>query len=100
MGIIWSDFAKENLQDFVKYSKMKSPIEYVEELVKSVSILEKFPKVGKTLFYANKIEVRQLIYEKHRILYRIKKNQVQIGAVLHTAKDFESSLRFANRFFN
>lgn len=30
MGIKWSDFAKENLHDFVKYSKMESPIEYVE----------------------------------------------------------------------
>ena len=31
MDIKWSDFAKENLHDFVKYSKMESPIEYVEK---------------------------------------------------------------------
>lgn len=100
MGIKWSDFAKENLYDFVRCSKMESPVEYVENLVQSVSILEDYPEAGKVLYYANKIATRQLIYEMHRIIYRVKDNEIHIGAVLHTSKDLESSLKFVNRFFN
>ena len=100
MGIKWSDFAKENLHDFVKYSKMESPIEYVEKLVWSVSILKDYPEAGNVLYCTNKIATRQLIYEMHRIIYCVKDNEIYIGAVLHTSKDLESSLRFVNRFFN
>ena len=100
MGIKWSDFAKENLYDFVRCSKMESPVEYVENLVQSVSILEDYPEAGKVLYYANKIATRQLIHEMHRIIYRVKDNEIHIGAVLHTSKDLESSLKFVNRFFN
>ncbi|MBO5348921.1 MAG: type II toxin-antitoxin system RelE/ParE family toxin [Clostridia bacterium] len=100
MVIKWSDFSKSNMQDFVKYSKMETPIKYIENLVLSVSSLENYPEAGKVLFYTNNIAVRQLIYKMHRIIYRIKDNEIHIGAVLHTSKDLESSLKFANRFFN
>lgn len=100
MVIKWSDISKNNLQDFVKYSKIDKPTKYVENLVNSLSILENYPESGKFLFYNNNIAVRQLIYKMHRIIYRIKDNEIHIGAVLQTSKDLESSLKFVNRFFN
>ena len=67
MVIKWSDFSKNNMQDFVKYSKMETTTKYIEKLVLSVSILENYPEAGKVLFYTNNIAVRQLIYKMHRI---------------------------------
>ena len=99
MVIKWSDFAKDNLKDFVEYSKKKSPIEYVENLVSSVYLLIDNPEAGKALFEMDNIKVRQLIYEKHRILYRISGNEIHIGAVLHVSQNLENNLKFARRFF-
>ena len=47
MVIIWSDFAKNNVQDFIRFSKLSSPKLYIEELVKTVYILEDNPRAGK-----------------------------------------------------
>ena len=55
MVIKWSDFSKNNMQDFVKYSKMENLTKYIENLVLSVSILENYPEAGKVLFYTNNI---------------------------------------------
>lgn len=99
MVIKWSDFAKDNMQDFIKNSKISSPKEYIENLILNVSLLENYPEAGKILFYYNKIVTRQLIYKKHRIIYRIKDNEIHIGSVLHTSQDLESSLKFVNKFF-
>lgn len=100
MVIKWSDFAKSNLEDFVRYSKLEEPKEYVNALVNSISKLKEFPESGKVLFCIRKIETRQLIYKMHRVIYRICDNEVHIGAVIHSSKDLESTLKFVNRYFN
>ena len=75
MVIIWSDFAKSNLQDFIKYSKLSSPTIYANELVNAVSILEDNSRAGRKLSLNNNVdEIRQLIYKVHRIIYRISKS--------------------------
>lgn len=99
MVIKWSDFAKNNLQDFIKNSKMSEPVNYVENLVESVKLLEDNPEAGKILFYDKKIAVRQLIHDQHRILYRISKDEIHIGSVINTAQNLEQSLKYINKFF-
>lgn len=99
MVIKWSDFAKSNLKDFIENSKMSEPVKYVESLVESADILKDNPEAGKILFYDKKKEVRQLIHNQHRILYRISENEIHIGSVLNTAQDLENSLKYLNKFF-
>lgn len=98
MVIKWSNFAKSNLHDFIQNSKLYSPNIYVKNLVNSVSILKDNPKAGKILFIYNEMEFRQLIYKMHRVIYRISDNEIHIGAVLHTARNLETSLRFIKKF--
>ena len=98
MVIKWSDFAKRNLYDFIQNSKLYSPNIYVKNLVYYASILKDNPKAGKILFTYNEIEFRQLVYKMHRIIYCIYDEEIHIGAVLHTARDLETSLRFIKKF--
>lgn len=100
MVIKWSEFAKKNLRDFVKYSTLLSPTSYVRELVSIISILQNQPKSGKILFCKDDIETRQIIYKMHKIIYRIKDNEIHIGAVLHIKYNLDNSIKFINKFFN
>lgn len=100
MVIKWSHFAKSNLQEFIKSSKLSSPKLYVENLIRNVYLLEDHPKAGKILFIDKNIETRQFIHKSHRILYRIVKNEIHIGAVIHTNQNLETSLKFIKTFFD
>lgn len=36
------------------------------------------------MFKLNDIKFRQLLYKKHRIIYYIKENEIQIVSIIHT----------------
>ena len=99
MVIKWSHFAKNNLQDFIKFSKLSSPKKYVNNLVDSIQLLIDNPRAGKIIFYTNNNETRQLIHKAHRIIYQIRNGPILIVAVLHTSHDLENSLKFIKKFF-
>ena len=99
MVIKWSDFAKDNLKYFIETSKLTHPLVYAESLVRNLFLLTDNPRAGKLLFTINDLEVRQLIYKKHRIIYRINNDTIDVGAVIHTSQNLEISIRFAKRFF-
>ncbi len=99
MVIKWSQFSRENLQDFVKNSKIISPLNYVISLVEYVQYLTENPYLVKTLCYINGLEIRQLIFKKHKILYHIFYNQIYIISVVHSFQDLDKSLSFIKKFF-
>lgn len=99
MVIKWSYFARDNLKDFIKNSKMSSPYKYAELLVEYVNGLVENNYLGKILCNINSKEVRQLIYKKHRILYYVFNDEIYIIAVLNTAQDLEGSLKFIKMYF-
>lgn len=99
MVIKWSNFAKTNLQDFVRYSRLSSPNSYIEELVNMVYILEGNPRAGKNIDFSNQQEIRQLVYKMHRIIYRISNNEIQILAVLNSNQDIKTAINLIKKFF-
>lgn len=93
MVIQWSNFAKTNLKDFIHYSKISNPNIYVQKLIFNVSILEDNPKAGKVITHKNTVEIRQLVYKMHRILYHIYEDEIHIDAVLHSHFNLNNYLK-------
>ena len=100
MVIKWSDFAKINLQNFIRSSKLSSPNSSIEELVNTVYILEDNPRAGKELHIDKNKEIRQLIYKMHRIIYIVLDNEIEILTVLHTNQDLQTTIKFLEKHFN
>ena len=100
MVIKLSNFAKQNLHDFILNSKISNPNIYVKNLVNSVFLIQENPKIGKVLFSQNNIPIRQFIYKKHRIINRLYDNEIHIGAILHTFQDLNTSLKLIKLFFD
>ena len=87
MVVIWTKTAKTQLGDFSEHSHYGKVKEYIEEMVKYVSSLEDFEKLGMKFGTYNTKQVRQLIYKKHRIFYHITSNKIFILSVIHMAQD-------------
>ena len=100
MEVIWTKSAKCDLRSYFENSKLhtdKKVHEYIFSMIGYISILENMPQMGKKVFEINQKEIRQLIYEMHRILYYINKDKIYILAVVHTTRDYNEIIKFIKR---
>ena len=92
MEIVWTNEAKQDLFNFINNARVdteKTATEYVSKLVDYVENLSTNSQLGKSAFLINNIEIRQLIYKSHKILYFIQENSIYIIAVIHSKRDIE-----------
>ena len=102
MVVIWSDFAKQNLKNFIATTLMtkENSTKYVKRLVEYVGYLDEQSFLGKVLTKYNDITIYQLIYKQHRIIYSIDNNKIYIISVLHTTQSPEKTLTSIKEFFD
>lgn len=103
MVIKLTDTAKKDLRDFLLYSKAyreENKHFYINSLVEYIKNLNQFPDLGKTLFKIKKIEIKQLVYKKHKILYYYDFNQIYIITIIHNSRDMSKVLKSIKKDLN
>ena len=102
MVVIWSNFAKQNLKNFIATTLMskENSTKYVKRLVEYVGYLDEQSFLGKVLTKYNDKTIYQLIYKQHRIIYSIDNNKIYIISVLHSAQSPEKTLTSIKVFFD
>ena len=55
--------------------------------------------MGKVMFKLNNVSFRQLLYKKHRIIYYIKKDEIQIVSVVHTSQSLDKAITILERYY-
>lgn len=93
MVINWSDFAQENLKTFIKFTKIQNLSEYIDNLFHFTNTLIENNYLGKHIITLNSYEIRQLIFEKHKILYCINNDEIRILALIHSSQNYTSMLK-------
>jgi len=96
MGKIkWTEKSSRNLQAIFDYIARDSKIyaaRFVKSLIASTKKLETMPGCGRIIPELEEQGLREIIYRNYRMAYRIKKNDdVEILAVIHSARDFMSA---------
>jgi toxin ParE1/3/4 len=76
----------ENIQDYIARDSAEYAEAIVERLILSVDQLEAFSDSGRHVPESADPKVRELLVESYRIIYRRRKNAVQILAVVHGAR--------------
>jgi toxin ParE1/3/4 len=85
MKIIWTHEALEQLveiEDFIsKYSPERS-VKFADEIVEHAeAVLPGGPHIGRTVPEISNPDIRELIFKKYRIVYRVNKNNIEILTV-------------------
>ena len=101
MVIKWTPLAIEQLQNFVKISKaeLHNVKKYITSLVDYSNSLLSNNELGKVMFILDNVKFRQLLYKKHRIIYYIKKDEIQIVSVIHTSQNLERAIAMLEKFY-
>jgi toxin ParE1/3/4 len=72
-------------RDSIHYARM-----FMCKVFNSVERLELFPESGRLVPELNRREIREIIMGNYRIIYRIKKDIVEILTVYHSARLLET----------
>ena len=102
MVVIWQKQAQDDLKNYIKNSKIYTTDKlkkYVNVLVDYVSSLEELPYLGKVFYVYNNIEIRQILYKMHRIIYYIKEEKIIIVKVDHTARNIDTVIKYLTSYF-
>jgi toxin ParE1/3/4 len=90
MQIEWSDAALDNLEIIRDYIGKDSPYyarRFIERIFDAAEALQDHPQMGRQVPEADRDDVRELIFQGYRIIYRTKSDRVQVITVIHGSRN-------------
>ena len=90
MAVEWSARARTDLRELHRYIAQDSlhyARRFVERIFKAVDTLAEHPQIGRKVPEADRDDIRELIFQNYRIIYRIEPRLVYIVTVLHGSRD-------------
>lgn len=94
MRVEWSDFARDDLDDLVEYISRDSAFyarQFGEKVVLATRRLGSFPESGRKIPEADADNLREIIVQGYRVMYRFEVNTVLILAVIHGSRDVSNA---------
>lgn len=98
MPVKWTKKAQKDINDFRSFAHPDSQDNvkfYIQSMVKFSLNLSSSPYLGKVLFIIpnSNIEIRQLVFKKHRLLYYVD-DKDHIVSALHTRKNIDTTIQY------
>jgi plasmid stabilization system protein ParE len=90
MRIEWSNVARDDLDDLVRYISRDSAFyarRFGEKIVLATRRLRDFPESGRMIPEAEDKTLREIIVQGYRVMYRLDADRVLILAVMHGSRD-------------
>lgn len=90
MVLEWTDPALDDLEALRDHIGKDSPYyarRFIERIFEAAEKLQDHPQIGRSVPEANRDDVRELIFQGYRIIYRTMPHRVQILTVLHGSRD-------------
>ena len=90
MKVLWTASALAQLQAIHHYLAQTSPdyaIRIIDRLTRRSIQIANFPNSGRMVPEYDRKEIREVIEGRYRIIYLVELDQVQVLAVIHSARD-------------
>ena len=90
MKIEWTEPAisdPQYIRDYIAKDSEYFAARFVERIIGRVDVLPDSPEMGRAVTEADDKNIRELIYQKYRIMYRVEKERILILAIIHGGRD-------------
>lgn len=90
MRVEWSDSARDDLDDLVRYISRDSVFyarRFGEKVVLATRRLRDFPESGRMTPETDDLALREIIVQGYRVMYHLEADRVLILAVMHGSRD-------------
>ncbi|MFN0117074.1 MAG: type II toxin-antitoxin system RelE/ParE family toxin [Elusimicrobiota bacterium] len=95
MILLWSNPAIDDLKsirDHIAQGSQYYASQFIERILETVEKLEEFPELGRAIPEIQDLAARELIFQNYRILYRLKRDRIDIAAVIHGRRDIRRKI--------
>lgn len=92
MKIAWTERAREDIFFIGLYKKKFSPVgatEFIRDIRKRIAFLTENPRIGRMIPEINNPDIRELLYKRYRVVYRIKPEQIDILTIFEGHKPLD-----------
>ena len=93
MKVTWAPLAREQTADafaFISAERPSAALRRFEEIVERAGSLSDFPDMGRMMPEAGRPEVREVVAEPYRLIYRRDPDEVIIIGVFHSRQDVDA----------
>jgi toxin ParE1/3/4 len=90
MKVDWTEPAIQDLESIRAYIAKDSEyyaIRFVEKIIGAIDGLEDFPLRGRAVPEVEEKNIRELLFQNYRIIYRVETERVVILTVIHGSRD-------------
>ncbi len=90
MRVIWAPLAREQVADAFTYISAERPsaaLRWFDEVVDRAGSLSTFPEMGRMMPEPGRPEVREVLVEPYRLIYRRDPDLIVIIGVFHSHQD-------------
>ena len=86
MKVVWSPFALERVEeiaDYIAEDNVEAARIFLIDIFAAVGRLRSFPQSGRAVPEVNRSDIREILFKKYRVVYRVARQQVSILTVRH-----------------
>lgn len=90
MKIIWSEPAisdLENIRDYIAKDSEYYATIFIEKIITAVEKVAAFPLMGRIAPECNNKNIREVIYQNYRIIYKVNNKAIFILTVIHGGRN-------------
>ncbi|MCK4223662.1 MAG: type II toxin-antitoxin system RelE/ParE family toxin [candidate division Zixibacteria bacterium] len=90
MKIDWTEPAIQDLESIRAYISKDAEyyaIRFVEKIIEAIDGLENFPLMGRPVPEAEEENIRELLFQNYRIIYRVEAERILILTIMHGSRD-------------
>lgn len=90
MKIIWSEPAisdLENIRDYIAKDSGYYAAIFIEKIITAIEKTATFPLIGRMVPECNNKNIREVIYQNYRIIYKISNKVIFILTVIHGGRN-------------
>ena len=94
MKLEWTEpalFDIESIRDYIKRDSEYYASQFVERILEVTENLVKFPELGRHVPESEDSNIREILLQNYRIIYRANPEHILILAVIHGARDLSQS---------
>lgn len=77
----------KGLRDFISRDSRAYSERFVQRLIDIVEKAAKYPMMGRTMPEALDVNIRELLFQKYRIVYRVEASRILVLMVIHGSRD-------------
>lgn len=96
MKIIWSEpaiFDLENIRDYIAKDSVYYAAIFVEKIIVAIEKVAAFPLIGRIVPECHNKNIREVIYQNYRIIYKISDKTIFILTVVHAGRNLYKGLK-------